>query len=167
MKRNTFLISYIILALLAGNLGNPWSATILVMNFAARGFATLASLPVLASLILPFVLSYIASVRGKLYRTPQAILVAIDRISAEFVTVGDPLTFPSRISGFTFLTEGVMSTYLSILLSVVAIQGPLVLHVICLTLGTQVRTRFQYLTARLTREIVSDKESSCLKHSFN
>ncbi len=34
-------------------------------------------------------------------RTPQALLVAANRISAEFVTVASPLTFPPRVTGFT------------------------------------------------------------------
>lgn len=138
MKRNTFLISYIILALLAGNLGNPWSATILVMNFAARGFATLASLPVLASLILPFVLSYIASVRGKLIGRPKLFWLPLIAFLLSLLPWAIPL-LSRPVSPSSHFSEGVMFTYLSVLLSVVAIQGPLVLHVICLTLGTQVR----------------------------
>jgi hypothetical protein len=138
MKRNTFLISYIILALLAGNLGNPWSATILVMNFAARGFATLASLPVLASLILPFVLSYIASVRGKQIGRPKLFWLPLIAFLLSLLPWAIPLLF-RPVSPSSHFSEDVMSTYLSMLLSVVAIQGPLVLHVICLTLGAQVR----------------------------
>lgn len=139
MKRNTFLISYITIALLAGNLGNPWSATVLVMNFAARGFATLASLPVLASLILPFVLSYIAGVRGKQIGHPKLFWLPLIAFVLSMLPWVVPLLSRAASSG-SHVTEGVVTMYLSILLSVVAVQAPLVLHVICLTLGTQVRS---------------------------
>ena len=139
MKRNTFLISYIIIALLAGNLGNPWSATILVMNFAARGFATLASLTVLASLIFPFVLSYIARLRGKQIGRPKLFWLPLIAFVLSMLPWVVPLLSRPASPG-SHVTEGVVTMYLYMLLSVVAVQGPLVLHVICLTLGTQVRS---------------------------
>jgi hypothetical protein len=138
VNRNTFLISYIIIALLAGNLGNPWSATILVMNFAARGIATIASLPVLASLILPFVLSYIAGVRGNKIGRPKLFWLPLSAFALSLLPWAIPLLSRSASSS-SHAHEGLVSMYLSILLSVIAVQGPLVLHVICLTLGTQMR----------------------------
>lgn len=138
MNRNTFLISYIILALLSGNLGSPWSATILAMNFSARGIAALASLPVLASLILPFVLSCIAGVRGNQIGRPKLFWLPLIAFMLSLSPWVIPL-FHRPASPNSHFSEGAVSLYLSMLLSIIAMQGPLVLHVICLTLGTQAR----------------------------
>jgi hypothetical protein len=138
MNRNTFLISYIILALLSGNLGNPWSATILAMNFASRGLAALASLPVLASLIFPIVLSYIANLRGKQMGRPKLFWLPLSAFALSLLPWAVPL-LSRAASSSSHGPEGQVFMYLSIILSVIAMQGPLVLHVICLTLGTQAR----------------------------
>lgn len=138
MKRNTFLISYIIIAVLAGNLGDPWSATMLAMKFAFNGIAALASLPVLASLILPFVLSYIASVRGRHIGRPKLLWLPLIAFLLSLLPWVIQL-FIRPTSPGSPATQSVVSTYLFILMSTISTQAPLVLHVICLTLGTQVR----------------------------
>ena len=138
MKRNTFLISYIIIALLAGNLGNSWTVTILAMRFAFNGLAALVSLPVLASIILPFVLSYIASVRGRHIGRPKLFWFPLFAFLLSLLPWAIQLMIRPA-SPNSPVTEGVVFTYLFMLMSTISTQAPLVLHAICLTLGTQVR----------------------------
>lgn len=132
MNRTVFLIAYIGIALLFANPASPWTVTILAMRLAAYGIGALANLGVLLVILGPIALVVIAALRGKIIDKPWLYWLPLAAVLLNISpwVIGalvKPGSGPNAWDGATML------------LATVASLGPLILHIVCITLGAQNR----------------------------
>ena len=97
MNRVTFLISYILLALLSGGAGNNWTLTVAFMRFATMGPAALATPMVVVLLAVPIALIVIARLRGQRIGKPWLVWLPV---AALLISILPWVMYPLAAQGF-------------------------------------------------------------------
>ena len=131
MNRTTFLISYILLALLSGGAGNNWTLTVAFMRFATMGAAALATPMVVVLLVVPIALIVIARLRGQRIAKPWLVWLPV---AALLISILPWVMYPLATRGFGLKNAPI---YFTMALTTLSMLAPIVLHTVCATLGGQ------------------------------